>query len=104
VHRAFDDRAFEADLALARTPAGMAVAKARGRLRGKRRKLKTGQEKHLVQLWNDGTHTTAQLADLFNVGRSTVYRAIRRFGLTEKGSHNPAPNPRPTESSFWSLK
>ena len=69
---------FEADLTRARTREGMAVAKAKGRLRGKQPKLKPGQEKHLVQLWNDGTHTTAELAELFNVGRSTVYRAIKR--------------------------
>ena len=71
---------FEADLARARTREGMAVAKAKGRLRGKQPKLKAGQEQHLVQLWHDGTHTTAELAELFNVGRSTVYRAIRRAG------------------------
>lgn len=74
---------FEADLARARTREGMAVAKAKGRLRGKQPKLKPGQQKHLVKLWNDGTHTTAELADLFNVGRSTVYRAIRRAGVSE---------------------
>lgn len=71
---------FEADLARARTREGMAVAKAKGRLRGKQPKLKPGQEKHLVQLWNDGSHTTAELADLFNIGRSTMYRAVKRSG------------------------
>src|SRR3954463_2047018 len=49
---------FEADLARARPREGSAVAKAKGRLRGKQPKLKPGQEKHLVQLWNDGTHTS----------------------------------------------
>ena len=73
---------FEADLARARTREGMAVAKAKGRLRGKQPKLKHGQEAHLVKLWNDGTHTTAELAELFNVSRSTVYRAIQRGGAT----------------------
>ena len=71
---------FEADLARAQTREGMAVAKAKGRLRGKQPKPKSAQERHLVQLGNDGTHTTAELADLFNVGRSTVYRAIQRGG------------------------
>ena len=56
------------------------MAKTKGRLRGKQPKLKPGQEKHLVKLWNDGTHTTAELADLFNVGRSTGYRAIQTSG------------------------
>jgi predicted transcriptional regulator len=27
-----------------------------------------------------GEHTTLELAELFNVGRSTVYRAIQRAG------------------------
>ena len=72
---------FEADLARARTREGMAVAKAKGRLRGKQPKLNLRQEAHLVELWNSGTHTTADLAELFSVGRSTVYRAIRRGGL-----------------------
>ncbi|MGI8651379.1 MAG: hypothetical protein ACR2I7_01120 [Geodermatophilaceae bacterium] len=41
----------EADLARARTREGMAVAKAKGRLRGKQAKLKPAQEKHLVELY-----------------------------------------------------
>jgi len=71
---------FEADLARARTREGMAVAKAKGRLRGKQPKLKAKQEAHLVDLWRAGKHTTVELAELFNVARSTVYRAIQRAG------------------------
>lgn len=41
---------FEADLMRARTREGMAVAKAKGRLRGRRPKLSPAQEKHLVEL------------------------------------------------------
>jgi len=71
---------FEADLARARTREGMAVAKAKGRLRGKQPKLKPKQEQHLVKLWNAGRHTTLELAELFGIARSTVYRAIQRAG------------------------
>jgi DNA invertase Pin-like site-specific DNA recombinase len=71
---------FEADLMRARTREGMAVARAKGRLRGKKPKLSSKQEAHLVELWRAGKHTTAELAELFNVARSTVYRAIRRAG------------------------
>jgi len=71
---------FEADLARARTREGMAVAKAKGRLRGKQPKLKPAQEAHLVTLWRDGTHTGEELAALFSVSRSTVYRAVERAG------------------------
>ena len=61
-----------------RTKEGMKVAKAKGRLRGKKPKLKPSQEAHLVGLWNAGAQTSAELAELFSVARSTVYRAIER--------------------------
>ena len=77
---------FEADLARSRTREGLAVAKAKGRLRGKQPKLKTTQEAHLVKLWRSGGHTTAELADLFSVSRATVYRAIQRAGSEAKSA------------------
>lgn len=70
------------DLIRARTREGMAVAKAKGRLRGKRPKLSKAQETHLVSVHLAGTHTTVELAELFGVARSTVYRAIKRAGDT----------------------
>ena len=54
---------FEADLARTRTREGMAVAKAKGRLRGKQPKLNSKQEAHLVDLWRAGEHTTLDLAE-----------------------------------------
>lgn len=44
-------------------------------------KLSPHQEAHLVELHRAGQHTTTELAELFNVARSTVYRAIRRAGI-----------------------
>ncbi|UKA64925.1 recombinase family protein [Arthrobacter sp. FW306-04-A] len=69
---------FEADLIRARTREGMAVAKAKGRLRGKKPKLSKAQETHLVSLHRKGAHTTSEIAELFGVARSTVYRAVHR--------------------------
>ena len=69
---------FEADLARMRTREGMKIAKAKGRLRGKQPKLTPRQEAHLVALHQAGQHTSAELAELFGVARSTVYRAIER--------------------------
>ncbi len=69
---------FEADLARARTREGMAVARAKGRLRGKRPKLSPNQEAHLVELYQARQHTIGELEELFSVTRSTVYRAISR--------------------------
>jgi len=69
---------FEGDLIRARTREGMKVAKAKGRLRGKQPKLSPRQEAHLVKLHAAGEHTMYELAELFSVGRSTVYRAVER--------------------------
>ena len=69
---------FEADLIGMRTREGMKVAKAKGRLRGKQPKLSARQEAHLVELHAAGAHTSAELAELFSVARSTVYRALER--------------------------
>jgi DNA invertase Pin-like site-specific DNA recombinase len=69
---------FEADLVRLRTREGMKVAKAKGRLKGKSPKLSARQEAHLVALHEAGEHTGAELAELFSVARSTVYRAIQR--------------------------
>lgn len=69
---------FEADLISMRTKEGMKLAKARGRLRGKKPKLTPRQEAHLVSLHATGDYTTGELGELFRVGRSTVYRALHR--------------------------
>lgn len=69
---------FEADLIRMRTREGMAVARAKGRLRGRQPKLNPRQEAHLVKLYADGEHTSAELAELFGIARSTVYRVVRR--------------------------
>jgi hypothetical protein len=47
-------------------------------LRGKKPKLSPSQERHLEKLYEAGEHTSSQLAELFNVARSTVYRAVER--------------------------
>jgi DNA invertase Pin-like site-specific DNA recombinase len=69
---------FESDLIRLRTREGMKVAKAKGHLRGKQPKLNRRQEAHLVALLQSGEYSTAEVADLFSVARSTVYRAIER--------------------------
>ena len=56
----------------------MKVAKAKGRLRGKQLKLNHQQEVHLVTLLKGCEPSTAELADLSGVARSTVYRAVER--------------------------
>ena len=70
----------EADLLRLHTPEGMKIAKAKGRLRGKQPKPKPNQANHLLEPDDLGTYTQAELAELFGVGRSTIYglAALRR--------------------------
>lgn len=77
---------FEADLIRQRTREGMAVARSRGRLRGKQPKLSAAQEKHLVGLVESGDHTTSEVAGIMGVSRATVYRAIERAQTTRSVS------------------
>ncbi|WP_404867914.1 recombinase family protein [Kitasatospora griseola] len=69
---------FEVDLLRMRTREGMAVARAKGKLKGKQPKLSSRQQAHLVQLHQAGEHTIADLAELFSVSRPTVYRVLER--------------------------
>ena len=85
---------FEADLIRLRTREGMRVAKAKGRLRGRQPKLNPRQEAHLVTLHRAGEHSTAELSDLFGVGRSTVYRVIERDGQRRNRAKAPSPGSR----------
>jgi DNA invertase Pin-like site-specific DNA recombinase len=91
---------FEADLARLRIREGMAIARARGKLKGKPPKLSARQQAHLVQLHAAREHTIADLAELFGVApgdgvpgarpRPGVHR-WRRPGL---GAASPRPGPR----------
>ena len=69
---------FEFDLIRARTPEGMQVAKAKGCLLGEQPKLSMTQQKHLIEVHNAGTHSSTELAELFNVARSSVCLTIQR--------------------------
>jgi DNA invertase Pin-like site-specific DNA recombinase len=69
---------FEVDLLRMRTREGMAIARAKGRLKGKAPKLSARQRVHVLNLVQAGEHTIAELAELFSVSRATIYREIAR--------------------------
>jgi DNA invertase Pin-like site-specific DNA recombinase len=69
---------FEVDLLRMRTREGMAIAKAKGRLKGRAPKLSTARQAHLLKLHAAGEHTIVELAELFEVSRQTVYRVLER--------------------------
>ncbi|MCU1408122.1 MAG: resolvase [Microbacteriaceae bacterium] len=68
---------FKSDLIRARTREGMQVAKAKGRVARKTTEA-VGNATDLMEVHDAGTHSTAELSELFNVARSTVYRTIQR--------------------------
>jgi len=69
---------FEADLIRLRTREGMAIARARGRLRGKKPKLSDRQQKEVRRMHDTGEYAISDLAELFSVSRPTVYRTLQR--------------------------
>src|SRR5215204_1971587 len=69
---------FEADLIRMRTREGMAIARAKGKLKGNRPKLSDKQQKELWRMSDTGEYSISDLAELFSVSRPTVYRTLVR--------------------------
>jgi DNA invertase Pin-like site-specific DNA recombinase len=69
---------FESDLIRMRTREGMAVAKAKGKLKGKQPKLSVKQQKELRRMYDTGEYSISDLSELFQVSRPTVYRTLAR--------------------------
>jgi len=73
---------FDADLIRMRTREGMAVARAKGKLRGKKPKLSDRQQKELRRMYDTGDYSISDLAEVFSISRPTVYRALSRTAST----------------------
>lgn len=69
---------FESDLIRMLTREGVAVARARGKLRGKKPKLSDRQSRELHRMYDTGEYSISELAEVFSVSRPTVYRTLRR--------------------------
>ena len=66
-----------------RTREGMAVARAKGKLRGKQPNL-SARQPELARMAATGDYTIAGLAELFTVSRATVYRTLQRAPAADK--------------------
>ncbi|MEV4002319.1 helix-turn-helix domain-containing protein [Actinomadura sp. NPDC049753] len=71
---------FEADLLKMRTREGMAIARTRGKLKGRQPKLTARQQAELVRMRASGEYSINDLMEVFSVGRATVYRVLERAG------------------------
>jgi len=69
---------FESDLIRMRTREGMAIARAKGKLRGKQPKLSNKQQNELCRMHSTGDYSISDLAEVFSVSRPTIYRTLKR--------------------------
>lgn len=69
---------FESDLIRARTREGMALARARGRLKGRQPQLSPKQDASIARQLDEGEFTANEIATAFNISRASVYRAAKR--------------------------
>lgn len=69
---------FEADLIRMRTKEGMAVARAKGKLKGKKPKLSGRRQTELRRMYDMGEYSISDLAEVFAVSRPTIYRVLKR--------------------------
>lgn len=64
------------ELIVANTTDGLAAARARGRVGGRRPKLTQRQLDQAQQMYDSGQHTVAEIAGTFHVSRPTLYRHL----------------------------
>ena len=69
---------FETDLIKMRTREGMKIARAKGKLRGKKPKLSEKQHRELRRMYDTRSYSISDLADIFTVSRLTIYRTLKR--------------------------
>ncbi|MDA9912979.1 recombinase family protein [Candidatus Nanopelagicales bacterium] len=69
---------FEVDPLRLRTREGMAIAKAKGKLKGRQPKHTQKQQRELARMHATGDYTISDLSDVFNVSRPTIYRTLKR--------------------------
>jgi DNA invertase Pin-like site-specific DNA recombinase len=66
---------FERDLVKERTMAGLAAARARGRIGGQPPKIDPDKARHIRRMLADGTPKT-EIASVLGIGRATLYRHL----------------------------
>lgn len=70
---------FERNLIRERTQAGLAAARARGRLGGRPKALAKAKRELAVRLYLERNHTTAEIAEMMGISRPTLYKYVREL-------------------------
>ena len=68
---------FERSLIVSRTRDGLAAARARGRVGGRKPKLSDRQQAEIRRLYAAGDKTVQEIGELFGVSRPTVYSIVK---------------------------
>lgn len=69
---------FEREMIRERTKAGLAAARAEGRIGGRKPKLSENQRKDIIENIQSGRKTGDQMARLYNVSEATISRIIAK--------------------------
>ncbi len=77
---------FETDLIMMRTRDGIKIARAKGKLRGKKTKLSEKQHRELRRMYDTGDYSISDLADVFAVSRPTIYPRLQRTESANKSA------------------
>lgn len=78
---------FQRELIVANTNDGLAAARARGRVGGRKRKLTPHQATLAQQLYDARELTVQQIADTFGVNRATLYGYLDRNSVGDRPTH-----------------
>jgi DNA invertase Pin-like site-specific DNA recombinase len=70
---------FERNLVRERTQAGLAAARSRGRLGGRRKRLDREQRRHVVELYRSHQHTVKEICSLMGISKPTLYAYVEEF-------------------------
>ena len=76
---------FERALIRERTRAGLAAARARGRVGGRHKRLGEEQRRHAVELYRSRQRTVKEICALVGVSRSTLYAYVEEFAERDGG-------------------
>lgn len=75
---------FERNLIRERTNAGLAAARARGRVGGRKKSLKAKERKRAVEMYQRKNQTVIQICEMMNITKPTLYAYIREEQANQK--------------------
>lgn len=75
---------FERDLISQRTREGIAIARSKGKFRGRGPKLSPAKERDMLQLHAEGRHTVREICQMHGISTSTFQRAQVRARAAQK--------------------